>query len=443
MKRNPLLICLLMVFAVYISGAAQAQTVQPLPKQEKNKVEFPSTSGTHSKAVIESWFNPYAIFGPNGLNKVSGGSIFTLFPDTTVLIRFTGSQGQDTLDAPFFHSVGNIWDLRADAFVGNPFNIDSTYTYNLDSVAVPYLYTRWNPDPNIVDTLLFQIYWDSAAFTSIRNTGISGNDAALGNLTYNYLTNRGVAAKREIKLPLTSADTAAGLPGTQPGTIQVNKYMFAHVGAMNISGNSRIAVTINYIPGQAYSMAAPYDTLEADSSTVNRLNQFKVLRLNFTEIYKESTSTQLPARNRRYINGLFISSDIRGNNSAGGWNGTYYPGIYSNATTFMDIRIRVTADDHQWGIGMPDVMEGYGLGNAYPNPSNGQDVKLDFKIANSQPVTLTLSNILGQTIKTATENFSAGDHTITVNTSSLETGVYFYTLTSGNFSQTKKLTVTK
>jgi hypothetical protein len=58
------------------------------------------------------------------------------------------------------------------------------------------------------------------------------------------------------------------------------------------------------------------------------------------------------------------------------------------------------------------------------------------------PVNLTLTNVLGQQVYNVTEtanNF--GNHTFKVNVSGLDSGIYFYTVTIGEKSMTKKMMV--
>ena len=83
-----------------------------------------------------------------------------------------------------------------------------------------------------------------------------------------------------------------------------------------------------------------------------------------------------------------------------------------------------------------------GLFDASPNPSSEQ-TNLSFEIAKSSEVSLILTNIQGESVKSIINNqtMSAGTHQININTSELSSGTYFYTLLSGGRSQTKHLNI--
>lgn len=81
----------------------------------------------------------------------------------------------------------------------------------------------------------------------------------------------------------------------------------------------------------------------------------------------------------------------------------------------------------------------YTLSQNYPNPFN-PETKIEFYVEKEEFVTLKIFNILGKEIKTVVnEIMPGGIHDVTVECSDLSSGVYFYVLTSGNFSATKKM----
>ena len=59
-------------------------------------------------------------------------------------------------------------------------------------------------------------------------------------------------------------------------------------------------------------------------------------------------------------------------------------------------------------------------------------------------VSLSVYDVTGKLIKSINEgNLSAGMHSITLETSDIDAGVYFYTLTVGDQILTKKMTIMK
>ena len=93
---------------------------------------------------------------------------------------------------------------------------------------------------------------------------------------------------------------------------------------------------------------------------------------------------------------------------------------------------------------LPNISE---LKNAYPNPfkvSASTNIEVDIKAGETG--TVTIYNILGQTVKTYTVN--AGQHTLNWNGrdsrgNSVGSGLYFYKLSTPSINQTKKMVIVK
>ncbi|MBN1290451.1 MAG: T9SS type A sorting domain-containing protein [Candidatus Latescibacteria bacterium] len=78
-----------------------------------------------------------------------------------------------------------------------------------------------------------------------------------------------------------------------------------------------------------------------------------------------------------------------------------------------------------------------------PNPFN-PSTTINFSLAQSGNVTVDVFNIAGQKIEAiANEFMNAGNHSVTWDASGFSAGVYFYTVKSGDFSQTLKMTLLK
>lgn len=85
----------------------------------------------------------------------------------------------------------------------------------------------------------------------------------------------------------------------------------------------------------------------------------------------------------------------------------------------------------------------YKLNQNYPNPFN-PSTKISFSITKSEHVTLTVYDMAGKEIsKLVDEQRAAGEYSVSFNASNLPSGVYFYKLTAGSFTQIKKMVLTK
>lgn len=85
----------------------------------------------------------------------------------------------------------------------------------------------------------------------------------------------------------------------------------------------------------------------------------------------------------------------------------------------------------------------YNLDQNYPNPFN-PSTTIRYSVAENSHVKLAVYDILGKEVDIlVNEERPAGEYKVLFNASSLASGVYFYTITSGNFIQTKKLILMK
>lgn len=96
------------------------------------------------------------------------------------------------------------------------------------------------------------------------------------------------------------------------------------------------------------------------------------------------------------------------------------------------------------GIHDPSVtLDQFSLSQNYPNPFN-PSTKISYVIPQQGLVTLKIFDILGREVKTlVNEVQSAGQKEIEFNAENLTTGIYFYTITAGDFKDTKKMILVK
>ncbi|MCW8804792.1 MAG: T9SS type A sorting domain-containing protein [Ignavibacteriaceae bacterium] len=83
------------------------------------------------------------------------------------------------------------------------------------------------------------------------------------------------------------------------------------------------------------------------------------------------------------------------------------------------------------------------LSQNYPNPFN-PSTTINFSIPQSSNVTLKVFNTLGQEVATlVNQNMESGVHTINFDASALNSGIYFYRLDAGQYSDVRKMTLIK
>ncbi len=89
------------------------------------------------------------------------------------------------------------------------------------------------------------------------------------------------------------------------------------------------------------------------------------------------------------------------------------------------------------------VPENYSLSQNYPNPFN-PSTKIDYSVKANGNVSIKVYNVLGKEVAALVNEFrNAGTYTVNFDASSLSSGVYFYTIQTGGFTDTKKMILIK
>ncbi len=89
------------------------------------------------------------------------------------------------------------------------------------------------------------------------------------------------------------------------------------------------------------------------------------------------------------------------------------------------------------------IPEDFSINQNYPNPFN-PDTQIMFGIPKSSYVNITIYNGLGEEIENlVNENLSAGNYSVDWNASAYSSGIYFYKISAGEFTKTKKMVLVK
>jgi hypothetical protein len=85
----------------------------------------------------------------------------------------------------------------------------------------------------------------------------------------------------------------------------------------------------------------------------------------------------------------------------------------------------------------------YYLMQNYPNPFN-ISTRIKFSIIDDSHVNISLFNILGENTGSILNEFRrGGEHEIMFNAHGLSSGIYFYRITAGSYSEIKKMMLLK
>jgi hypothetical protein len=104
------------------------------------------------------------------------------------------------------------------------------------------------------------------------------------------------------------------------------------------------------------------------------------------------------------------------------------------------VRGGLVSDVNENKTSLPDQFK---LEQNYPNPFN-PTTQIVVSIPESGTYTLKVYDVLGKEVATLlNDNITAGAHTFNFDASNLTSGIYFYTFSGNNFSQTKKMMLIK
>jgi len=180
------------------------------------------------------------------------------------------------------------------------------------------------------------------------------------------------------------------------------------------------------------------DSLQAGAPTASSDRMYNTYALNSTPstFVTPTQFNQIPLEwsAKGYIPTLIEYVD------AGSDAGAIWVGVSgANKRLYFDRYSAVTGISHN-GNEIPAV---YTLGQNYPNPFN-PNTKIEFSIPKDGFVSLKVYDVLGREVASIIDkDFKAGSYTVDYDAAKLSTGIYFYTLTSGNFIETKKMILVK
>jgi len=216
----------------------------------------------------------------------------------------------------------------------------------------------------------------------------------------------------------------------------------------HMSGQDSFYVQYNFI--DEINMILNYDNMipvELTSFTGLILQNEKVIQLNWTTATENNNSGFNVERKRvntdweeiGFVPGYGTTTETHSYsyNDAGLNSGTYtyrlkqmdFDGsfIYSNE---IEVEVDFTPKE-------------FVLHQNYPNPFN-PTTTIDYAIKSTGLVSLKVYDMLGTEIASlVNEVKEAGNYSVTFNAAELPSGIYFYTLTAGNFTATKKLILLK
>ncbi|HWA05748.1 MAG TPA: T9SS type A sorting domain-containing protein [Ignavibacteria bacterium] len=149
----------------------------------------------------------------------------------------------------------------------------------------------------------------------------------------------------------------------------------------------------------------------------------------------EPSPTLIPGSNVRF--GDYIDLDYAGKRLVPVWTDERAGGFNQEIfTSEIDELLPVSGNNGN----LPNE---FSLSQNYPNPFN-PSTRISFSLPKASELKIEVYSALGTLIKTiASGSFPAGKHSMNFNAGSLSSGVYFYKLTAGEFSETRSMILIK
>lgn len=264
-------------------------------------------------------------------------------------------------------------------------------------------------------------------------------------------------------LQLTRGDSAAvqfeGFPGAKLDSIKValrgttslagNIYNFqnnaSHLGTTKLASFTAVP-TVSAPPPVVdttgdYPYAKPYPNwvkVDLSSQNIDASNPFVV---------EFPIGASYPTTNRVMVtyyqsSGSYHSFSYASSNNPPVW--TFY-GVSGKSGYIFLYLVRAYVTTGVTGIEQTIELtpKNFALSQNYPNPFN-PSTTIDFALPKSEKVTVRIFNQLGQQVATlADRDFSAGNHKLNFDGANLSSGIYYYRIEAGSFTQTKKMILMK
>ena len=113
------------------------------------------------------------------------------------------------------------------------------------------------------------------------------------------------------------------------------------------------------------------------------------------------------------------------------------------ANNYVSVDLVLTEDGLTLLEPAKNIVSNYSLSQNYPNPFNPSTL-ISYQLPSSGLVTIKVYNVIGKEIATLVNEFQqSGNYSKEFSANGLTSGVYFYTIKSGNFLATKKMILLK
>lgn len=364
-----------------------------------------------------------------------GSGPFLLIPDSSTdrIVMFDAQTG-DVVD-PFFFPASTpnfstpkiaLQTLKGTMLVSDQIS-DGVFEYDTTGLSLGIFAPMGGVNTSILDNIRGMIYRPNG------NLLVAVGGGANVNTIQEFDTagvNLGAFISSNLSSPFNLAYRSGDMLVSMSGAPRLNKYTQSgtYIGPA-VTGTYNFFQQIYVHPGDSFAVtnltgASGIVTFDSAGNQTSLLNG---ITSNYG-VYKLG-------------NGNYITSSLSG--------------VYEiNPVTGASIRTIITMGGQYISLYDPSTLVGVGnqtsqvadaykLYNNYPNPFN-PSTKIKYAIPSKGIVTLKVYNTLGKEVAKLIDQFhTPGEYEYTFDASGLSSGIYYYTISSGNFTETKKMVLLK
>jgi hypothetical protein len=248
-----------------------------------------------------------------------------------------------------------------------------------------------------------------------------------------FLINEGILEVEYVLIPPGATETWVSVDIPLSAFAPVD---LTNVGQLKVDGNGTIYFDNIYfhtgvVPVELTSFSASVVDgavmLEWTTATETNNSGFSIEKSADNQYFTEVAFVEGKGTTTEITNYSYVDSDKSSTTAFYRLKQIDFDGSYSYSNT---VEVKV----------LPTVFE---LEQNFPNPFN-PTTNIKFSMPEAQNVTLKIFNMLGQEIKTLVNEFrNAGVYEVSFDANNLPTGTYFYSITAGDFTSTKKMLLIK
>jgi len=197
-------------------------------------------------------------------------------------------------------------------------------------------------------------------------------------------------------------------------------------------------------------VAKIYDTATLQDAYLQTLNSLFTKYFSTSLLFQHIDSVANAIRPsvsedpRKMYSLLQFETNIVNDINAEGGGGTLKPGLKSFINSrYASVQSQLASLGISGVEEINEIPDSYSLSQNYPNPFN-PTTTITYKVPFESRVTIKVFDVLGKEVKTLIDKIEpAGDHSIVFDASRLSSGIYFYRMITGTFSQTNRMMLIK